>query len=183
MSSVRPIVSFVLACTVAASVASAQAPASPTANPVSAGSKMMFQMVSGYITRSADKVDEATYAFKPTPEVRSFGQILGHVAEENYVFCSAALGEKPPVEGIEKSKTAKADLVKALADSVAYCGKAYASLTDASGADVLPFFGQKLARVSILDFNVAHDYEHYGNLVTYMRLKGIVPPSSEKPSR
>jgi uncharacterized damage-inducible protein DinB len=70
--------------------------------------------------------------------------------------------------------------VKALADSVACCGKAYGGLTDASGAEVVPFFGQKIARVSILDFNVAHDYEHYGNLVTYMRIKGHVPPSTER---
>jgi uncharacterized damage-inducible protein DinB len=157
----------------------AQAPAG-AANPMSGGSKMMFQMVSGYLTRSAEKVPEDVYAFKPTPEVRSFGQIIGHVAEENYGICAAALGEKPPVEGIEKSKTTKAELAKALADSVAYCQKAYSSLTDASGAEMMPFFGQKLARLSILDFNTSHDYEHYGNLVTYMRLKGIVPPSSER---
>ena len=70
-----------------------------------------------------------------------------------------------------------------MADSVAYCQKAYSGLTDAGTAEVLPFFGQKMARVSILDFNTAHDYEHYGNLVTYMRLKGIVPPSSEKQAK
>jgi uncharacterized damage-inducible protein DinB len=174
----------VLACVLAAgpalAQAAAQAPAAPPANPVSAGSQMLFGMVSGNLTKSADKVSEDLYAFKPTPEVRSFGQIVAHVADSNYQFCSAALGEKAPVEGIEKSKTAKADLVKALADSVTYCQKAYSALTDASGAEMLPFFGRKLARVSILDFNVAHDYEHYGNLVTYMRLKGIVPPSSER---
>lgn len=180
MSCLHSVPSFAVACSLVASVASAQAPAAPAANPVSAGSKMMFQLVSTFLTKSADKVDEAVYAFKPTPEVRSFGQIVGHVADDNYLICAAATGEKPPVEGIEKSKTTKADLVKALADSIAYCGKAYANLTDASGAEVLPFFNQKLARVSILDFNVAHDYEHYGNLVTYMRLKGIVPPSSEQ---
>jgi uncharacterized damage-inducible protein DinB len=115
--------------------------------------------------------------------VRSFGQIIGHVAEDNYLICASAMGEKPPVTDIEKTKTTKADLVKALADSIAYCGKAYGSLTDASGAEMMPFFGRKMARLSILDFNTAHDYEHYGNLSTYMRLKGIVPPSSEKPAK
>jgi len=170
------------AAAVVGAIAFAQAQAPATANPISAGSKMMFQIVSGYVTKSADKVSEEIYAFKPTADVRTFGQIIGHVAEENYLICAAAQGEKPPVEGIEKSKTTKADLVKALADSVAYCQKAYGSLTDASGAEVMPFFGQKMARLSILDFNTAHDYEHYGNLVTYMRLKGIVPPSSERPA-
>lgn len=171
-----------LACALAGAIAFAQTkPAAPApANPISAGTKVMFQIVSGYLTRSADKVSEEVYAFKPTPEVRTFGQIIGHVVDDNYGICAAALGEKPPVEGTEKSKTTKPELVKALAESMAYCGKAIAALTDANAADVLPFFGQKMARVSILDFNTAHQYEHYGNLVTYMRLKGIVPPSSEK---
>jgi uncharacterized damage-inducible protein DinB len=180
MSPLSRALPVVLACLCTVSAATAQTPAAP-ANPVSAGSKAMFQIVSGYITRSADKVDEAVYAFKPTPEVRSFGQIIGHLADDNFAICAAAQGEKPPMEGIEKSKTAKADLVKVLADSFAYCGRIQASLTDEKGAEVMPFFGQKMARVSILDFNTAHNYEHYGNLVTYMRLKGIVPPSSEKP--
>jgi uncharacterized damage-inducible protein DinB len=183
MRNVRLFVAVVVSCAVAGSVVIAQAPAGAPANPVSTGSKMMFQMVSGYLTRSAAKVDESLYSFKPTPEVRSLGQLFGHVADDNYAICASAVGEKPPVEGIEKSKTTKAELVQALADSIAYCNKAYGTLTDVSGAEVMSFFGQKLARVSILDFNVAHDYEHYGNLVTYMRLKGIVPPSSEKPAK
>jgi len=76
----RSVLSCAFACVLAASLASAKAPAASAANPASAGSKMMFQLVSGYMSRSADKVDEAVYAFKPTPEVRSFGQIIGHVA-------------------------------------------------------------------------------------------------------
>ncbi len=171
-----------LACAAVAAVAFAQAQSAP-ASPIAGGSKMMFQVVGGYVTKTADKVAEDLYAFKPTPEVRSLGQIIAHVADAHYEFCSAALGEKPPVEGIEKSKTTKAEIVKALADSVAYCQKALGNLTDANAGEMMPFFGQKLARVSILDFNTAHDYEHYGNLVTYMRLKGIVPPSSEKPAK
>ena len=102
---------------------------------------------------------------------------------EDHEICAAALGEKPPAEGSEKSKTTKAEIVKALADSVTYCQKALGNLTDANAGEMMPFFNQKLARVSILDFNTAHDYEHYGNLVTYMRLKGIVPPSSERQAK
>jgi len=183
MNRPNALVSFALAFTLIAAVCFAQAPAAAPANPMSAGSKTMFQIVSGYLTRSAEKADEAIFAFKPTPEVRSFGQIIGHIAEDNYLICAAAMGEKTPMEGIEKSKTTKAELVKALADSIAYCGKAHDALTDTSGAEMMPFFGQKMARLSILDFNTAHDFEHYGNLVTYMRLKGIVPPSSEKKAK
>ena len=137
----------------------------------------------GDIVRSAEKVDEPIYAFRPTPEVRTFGQIIGHVADANFGICATAIGEKPPVSDIETTITTKAALLKALKDSFAYCEKAYAGMTDAKGAEVVPFFGgQKLARVSILDFNTAHSYEHYGNMVTYMRMKGIVPASSEKPA-
>jgi hypothetical protein len=174
------ILAATLLAVLAASILQAQAPAGSAANPMSTGSRTMFQIVSGYVTKSAEKVSADVYAFKPSADVRTFGQIIGHVADDNYGICAAALGEKPPVEGLEKSKTTKADLVKALADSVAYCQKAYSGMTDASGAEVLPFFGQKMARLSILDFNTAHVYEHYGNLVTYMRIKGIVPPSSER---
>ncbi len=160
-------------------VAGGQAPAAPISDPISSSSRTMFKIVSGFVSRSADKVGEDLYSFKPTPEVRSFGQLVGHVADANFGICATAQGEKPPMQGIEKSKSSKADLVKALADSFAYCQKAYDSMSDARGAEVVPFFGQKMARVSVLDFNTAHNYEHYGNMVTYMRLKGIVPPSSE----
>jgi hypothetical protein len=175
----RTLVLVTLGCAVVAAAAWAQTQSAP-ANPIATSSKMMFQIVSGYVTKTADKVPDDLYAFKPTPEVRSLGQIIAHVAQDHYNICAAAFGEKPPVEGIEKSKTTKPEIVKALADSVAYCQKALGNLTDANSGDMVPFFGQKLARVSILDFNTAHDYEHYGNLVTYMRLKGIVPPSSER---
>jgi uncharacterized damage-inducible protein DinB len=132
------------------------------------------------LTRSADKVSEADYAFKPTKDVRSFGQILGHVADAQYAFCSAVSGEKSPATGsVEKTKTTKADLVAALKDAFAYCDKVYEGMTDASAAQSIKFFGRDTTKLGILAFNNMHDMEHYGNLVTYMRLKNIVPPSSE----
>ena len=94
-------------------------------------------------------------------------------------------GEKPPAGGfdgansIEKTKTSKADLQKGLAESFAYCDKVHAGMTDAAGAAVIKFFNGDMAKLSILEFNTHHDFEHYGNIVTYMRLKGLVPPSSE----
>ena len=84
-----------------------------------------------------------------------------------------------PKESIEKTKTTKADLQKALADSFSACDAAYAAMTDAKGAEIVKFFGREQPKLAILSFNTAHDFEHYGNLVTYMRIKGIVPPSSE----
>jgi len=168
----------------AVTLLTAQTANAQNANPLSAGAKRTYDIIKGYVTRAAEKMPEEHYAFKPTPDVRSFGQLVGHVADANYGFCSAAAGEKPPAGGfespIEKGQTSKADLQKALADSFAYCDKAHAGMTDAAGAATIKFFGGEMAKLSVLEFNTHHDFEHYGNMVTYMRLKNIVPPSSEK---
>jgi len=160
--------------------AQAQQQTEPPSDPLSAGAKGLYNLVKNNILKSADKMPEENYTFKPTPDVRSFGQILGHVADAQYLFCSVALGEKNPAPGIEKSKTSKADLVQALNDAFAYCDKAYNGMTDAHAADMVKFFGRDQAKLSVLSFNNAHNDEHYGNLVTYLRIKGLVPPSSEQ---
>jgi len=150
-------------------------------NPLSSGNKMMYGIVKGDLTKAAEEMPAEDYSFKPTPEVRSFGQIVGHVANANYMFCSAALGEKSPsTSNIEKTKTAKADLIQALNDSFAYCDKAYDGLTDAGATEKIKLFGRDSTKLSALSFNNMHDMEHYGNIVTYLRLKNLVPPSSQK---
>jgi hypothetical protein len=105
------------------------------------------------------------------------------VADASFGFCSAVAGEKPPMGGfdgsIEKSTTTKAALQKALASGFAYCDKVYAGTSDSTAAVMVKGFWGELPKLSVLDFNTAHDFEHYGNIVTYMRLKDIVPPSSE----
>jgi uncharacterized damage-inducible protein DinB len=154
--------------------------AQSTADPLSGGIKGIYNIAKNNVVKAAEKMPEENYAFKPSPDVRSFGQIIGHVADAQYLFCSAATGDKNPSPGIEKSKTTKADLVKALNDAFAYCDKAYDGMTDAHAAEVVKFFGRDQARLTILAFNSAHDMEHYGNLVTYMRIKGLMPPSSEQ---
>jgi uncharacterized damage-inducible protein DinB len=160
-------------------IATAQTPAAPPANPLSAGQKMIYGYASGMVVRSAEMMPEENYAFKPTPDVRSFGQILGHVADAQYMFCSTVLGEKNPGLAIEKTKTSKADLVQALKDAVAYCNKAYDGLTDATAVEPVKIMGGDQAKLTALSFNNVHTVEHYGNLITYLRLKGLVPPSSE----
>jgi|SRR5579871_561425 len=161
------------------SLSAALAYAQSASDPLSGGIRGIYNISKNNVVRAAEKMPEENYAFKPTPEVRSFGQIVGHVADAQYLFCSAALGEKNPAPGIEKSKTSKADLVSALNDAFAYCDKAFDATTDAHAADMVKFFGQDRTKLSILAFDTAHNMEHYGNLVTYMRIKGLVPPSSE----
>ncbi len=106
-------------------------------------------------------------------------QILGHIADADYLFCSAVLGEKSPSPGVEKTRTTKAELVSALHDAFAYCGRAYETLTDASASETVKAFGQERNKLGVLWFNSSHNLEHYGNLVVYLRLKGIVPPSTD----
>ena len=159
----------------------AQGSAAP-ANPISDSEKHVYAMLSGVVVAAAEKMPEESYSFKPTPEVRSFGQLVGHLADSNYFFCSSAAGETSPVSDIEKSKTKKADLVSALKDAVAYCNKTYAGMTDSKGSQMMKMMNFDMAKLTVLAGNFAHCYEHYGNMVTYMRIRGIVPPSSEKGS-
>ena len=142
--------------------------------------KMVQKQVSAWIERAAEKMPEEQYAFKPDPAVRSFGQILGHIADADYLFCSAVLGESSPSPGIEKTKTTKAELTAALHDAFAYCSRAYDALTDAGATETVKAFGQERNKLGVLWFNASHNLEHYGNLVVYLRLKGFVPPSSER---
>ena len=151
----------------------------PAANPLSADIKSVYDSVKGFVTRSAEKMPEEHYGFKPTPDVRGFGQVLGHIADAQYLFCSAVKGEKPAPPAVEKTKTTKAELTAALQEAFAYCDASYNNMTDAKGAELVKFFGSDRTKLGVLAFNNSHNYEHYGNLVTYMRLKSIVPPSSE----
>jgi uncharacterized damage-inducible protein DinB len=178
------IILFVLV--VAASV-SAQA---QSANPLTKGATLHYGIIKGYVTRAAAKMPEEHYAFRPTPEVRSFAQLIGHLADSNYRLCSILMGQDPPMDpGIEKTKKTKTDLVKALGESFTYCDKVYADMTDEAGKPIVKFDAGgegsrvpiQMPRLTVLAFHTGHAFEHYGNVVTYMRLKGIVPPSSEPP--
>lgn len=148
-------------------------------NPLVASSKVFYQNAKQDILRSADKLPEEKYAFKPTDGVRTFGQLLAHVADGQYEFCGGAAGKRDN-KNVEQTAKTKAEIVAALKTAFAYCDDIYASMTDAKASEMMPAFGgAKLSRLSMLDFNVAHTMEHYGNLVTYMRIQGVVPPSSE----
>lgn len=165
----------------AAALAQEKPAAAAPDNPLSAWNKKAYTRLKDILLRSAEKMPEENYSFKPTEAVRSYGQIIGHVADAQYLFCSLALGEKNPGLNIEHTKTSKADLIAALNAGFAYCDKAYDSMTDASAVQTIKLFGNDAPRLSALTVNNMHDMEHYGNLVTYMRLKNIVPPSSEAP--
>lgn len=149
------------------------------ANPLSAFTKRVYGFQKDILLRSAEKMPEENYGFKPADSVRSYGQMIGHLADGQYEFCSVALGEKNPEPKIEQTKTSKMDLIAALKTAFAYCDTAYDRMTDASGSQMVKLFGTETPKLGALNFNNVHNWEHYGNLVTYMRIKNIVPPSSE----
>jgi len=153
-------------------------------NPISDGIRSQWNGVKKNIKESAEQMTDENYNFKPTPDVRSFGAILSHVAGASYLFCAAARGEKSPhgEEDFEKTATTKAAIVKATNDAIAYCDAAFTALTDATAAQMIdsPFGSAKASRAQVLVTQIGHDNEHYGNLVTYFRLKGMVPPSSRR---
>lgn len=154
----------------------------PSANPLVDSIKATHEMVSGYITKSAEQFADRDYGFRPAgiiADVRAFGQIIGHIASYNYLYCGAASGLKGP-DADPATLTSKAPLQKALAASYTFCEKAFSTVTDRNGNQ--PVTGLSIGgqtRLGTLAFNNAHQFEHYGNLVTYFRAKGMVPPSSQ----
>jgi uncharacterized damage-inducible protein DinB len=167
---------FLLA--LAASPVLAQADANPATN----AARMLWEGTRDYITQAAADVPEKLYAYRPTPEVRTFGEIIGHVAGSQNMFCAMVLGEKVPAEdAVEKAAKTKAALVAELKKSNDLCARAY-NTTDKANAAMVNLFDQQRSKLFTLLSNASHDAEHYGNIVTYMRMNKMVPPSS-KPSR
>jgi uncharacterized damage-inducible protein DinB len=147
------------------------------ASPVSAA-RTLWENVTDYLVQSAQDMPAEKYGYKPTPAVRSFGEIIGHVAGSQDMFCALALGENPPAEdAVEKSATSKEALIAALKASNDHCRKAY-MLSDDAATAMADVFGQRQSKLFVLMMNATHNNEHYGNIVTYLRMNGMVPPSS-----
>jgi uncharacterized damage-inducible protein DinB len=143
-----------------------------------AATRQLWEMMTNYVTQSAKDMPEDKFSYRPTPEVRTFGEIIGHVAGAQYMICAAALGDPPRAEdAIEKTVKTKDGLITALAESTEYCGRAY-SQTDPATRAPIELFGMQMTRFHALVLNATHNGEHYGNLVTYLRINGMVPPSS-----
>lgn len=141
--------------------------------------RALWQTFSGYMVTAAEQMPEGDYSYKPVATVRSFGEIMGHVAGAEYMACAAALGESPRAEDdIEKTVTSKAGLVAALKSAAEYCQRAYQQ-SDAAAAGMTKLFGRDVPRMYALMQNATHVGEHYGNIVTYLRMQGKVPPSSQ----
>ena len=150
-------------------------------NPVSKDLKGDYRSIRDFFIRAAEKMPEENFGFKPSPDVRTFGQQVAHVADDQYNLCAPAKGEirKDAYTHLEDTLSRKADLVAALKDAFAYCDGAYGALSDASATEIVKFGKSDRTRFEMLNWNLWHTWEHYGNVVVYLRMKGLVPPSSE----
>jgi uncharacterized damage-inducible protein DinB len=146
-------------------------------NPFSADAKQSYTGIKNTLLRAADKMPEENYSFRTTQQVRTYGEMVGHIADIQMMLCSLAKGEQKGA--VSTGKTSKADLIAALKQSFDYCDSVYDSLTDASAAAKVNMFGRQTTKLGVLNFNTMHDNEMYGTMVAYLRIKGIVPPSSE----
>ena len=169
---------FTLTIAAAAAALTLQAQTAPLITEMKAG----YDGTKNKLVRMADKMPEEHYSFKATPDVRTFGELVAHVADSQAGTCSAINGA--PKQLNARSKTAKADLVAALKESFAECDKAWESMTDATSTQMIAGRGgQQRTKLGTLTNNRVHSEEEYGYMAVYMRLKNVVPPSSEPPAR
>jgi uncharacterized damage-inducible protein DinB len=154
---------------------------------LAATAKAMHATIRRNLAEAAAAMPAEDFGFKPTPEVRSFAQLVGHVINANYFFCSQAKGAAMPTTTNFERVAETAALVKGLSDALTYCDAVYESTTDADFSQVVTLNGfpgmnpkTTTSRGAVLMFNTTHNNEHYGNIVVYLRLKGKVPPSTAR---
>ena len=163
----------------AAPAGAQQAAAAAPPSPIVGSFSGQYRGVQRYLLAAAEQIPDSSYAFRPTENVRTIGELFGHIAAVHNMGCAAALGEASPSdENYEKTRTAKAAIVEALRTSFAVCDRAFTQ-PDSASFGTTKLFGRDRSRLSVLALVATHDWEHYGNLVTYMRVLGMVPPSSQ----
>ena len=161
----------VIAVAFGAAALEAQIPASHIAE-----AKQRYAYVRDNIHKAAEAMPEENYSFKPTPDIRSFGELMAHIADAQAAICGGATGKMKPV-GAGK-KTTKTDIVAALRESSAGCDAGFESMTEASSGEPVTMGSMKGSRLGMLEYNTGHDAEEYGYAAVYLRLKGVVPPTS-----
>ena len=151
-------------------------PAAPRS--LTAEGKQLYTAIKANLVKAAEKMPEESYAFKASPDIRTFGALIAHIADTQMRYCGMAKGEQKSVDAA--SKTAKADIVAALKSSFDFCGAAWDATTDANATDTVGGGRMQASRLTMLMRNTIHDNEEYGYLAVYLRIKGVVPPSSDR---
>ncbi len=148
-----------------------------TSNPFISELKQFYTIRKGDLLRAADRMPAESYDYKPTPDVRTFAQLLSHIIDAQMGFCSVVKGEPRKINA--GSKTSKADLIAALKASFDECDSAFDLMTDATAAQMLKAGNSERSKLGTLLYATLHDTEEYGYLAMYLRLKGLVPPSTD----
>ena len=147
--------------------------------------KTMYTNVHNFITKAVEQFPADKLAWQPTPAVRTWARLIGHITDDNNGACYLLAGETarparvdaPDGQESPASKLSKDDLLKGYKESVERCNKAFAAVTEANMAERAGPTGAR-SKIGTLMYNTSHTNEHYGNIVTYMRLNNMVPPSS-----
>ena len=187
----RSVICSAFAFVMMASVAGAQAPAAPAAAqagqkiPLHEGLRRAYNSLKMNFTETAEKLPEADYNYRPSPDIRVFGAQVAHIANSQFNACAAARGEANPMQGksVEQTATTRAEIIKALADSFAFCDPVFANLTDQSAVELVRQGANEVSRAGVLTNLLVHGNLEYGVLTVYLRTKGMVPPSTERGMR
>lgn len=151
-------------------------------NPFSDDARQSYALVKNSLLKAADRMPAEDYSFRTTPKVRTFAEMIAHVADAQMLMCQVVTGEKTTAQArFEKPKTDKPALVASLKASFDYCDPVYASMTDKAGAAPVTWFRWKMSKLGLLNWNISHDNEMYGIIGAFLRIKGLVPPSSDRP--
>jgi len=148
-------------------------------NPFTDDARQTYALIKPSLLRAAEKMPEEFYPFRTVPEVRTFAEMIAHVADGQLLMCAVVKGEK--VTANAGSKKSKAELIAALKESFDYCDPIYASITDAEASAKVRWARWDMSKLGLLSWNIEHDNEMYGIIGAFLRIKGIVPPSSERP--
>jgi uncharacterized damage-inducible protein DinB len=145
-------------------------------NPFSTETKQDYESIKTTVLRAADEMPEGEYSFRPVPEVRNYGELLMHIADVQFILCGLAKGEQK--QGRTLANSSKAAVAAYLKSSFEYCDNVYSSMSDLEAAAKVKFLSRELTKLGVLNYNNAHDNEMYGTVAAYLRLKGLVPPST-----
>ncbi|HLK49517.1 MAG TPA: DinB family protein [Bryobacteraceae bacterium] len=150
-------------------------------NPFTDDARQTYALIKPSLLRAAERMPEEFYSFRTVPEVRTFGEMIAHVADGQLRMCAVVKGEQ--VTANAGSKKSKADLIAALQASFDYCDPIYASITDAEASAKVRWARWEMSKLGLLSWNIEHDNEMYGIIGAFLRIKGIVPPSSDRGPR
>lgn len=157
----------------------AQSTGDSAANPLSTAVRHSYDSDKRNLLETAQKVPEDDYSFRPTPDIRTFAEVLNHIASSQMHTCSTVLGSSMRYSS-PANNASKDNVMAALKASFEECDRAYNSLTDATGMQTISSYRGKVPKLAALMMNNEHDSEEYGVLTVYMRLKDIVPPSTAR---